>query len=159
MQIAVVAHVYYPDLWPEIAAYLRKWPSKDFVLYVTTAEDRIDRIKSTIGDEFDAVFILHRIAARTSVNFWIVCRPFVRYHLQGPHQEICMGVWRGRGGKNCTGAHWASRQNLFWRRSSASLSKHLGSPRVIFCRTGCGGNVTSSWSSGSPARFGRRTIS
>jgi rhamnan synthesis protein F/glycosyl transferase family 2 len=56
VQIAVVAHVYYPDLWPEIAAYLRKWPSKDFLLYVTTAEDRIDRVKSTIGDEFDAVF-------------------------------------------------------------------------------------------------------
>ena len=96
MQIAVVAHVYYPDLWPEIAAYLRKWPSKDFLLYVTSAEDRIERVKSTIGDEFDAVFICAPNCGKDIGHFINLSAVHsCGYHLQGPHQEICMGVWRG----------------------------------------------------------------
>ena len=77
MQIAVVAHVYYPDLWPEIAAYLRKWPSKDFLLYVTSAEDRIERVKSTIGDEFDAVFICAPNRGK-DIGQFLNCLPSIR---------------------------------------------------------------------------------
>jgi lipopolysaccharide biosynthesis protein len=77
MRIAVVAHVYYPELWPEIAAYLRKWPSKDFLLYVTTAEDRIDRVKSTIGDEFDAVFFCAPNRGK-DIGQFLNCLPSIR---------------------------------------------------------------------------------
>jgi Rhamnan synthesis protein F/Glycosyl transferase family 2 len=77
VQIAVVAHVYYPDLWPEIAAYLRKWPSKDFLLYITTAEDRIERVKSTVGDEFDAVFISAANRGK-DIGQFLNCLPSIR---------------------------------------------------------------------------------
>lgn len=57
MNIAVVAHVYYPEIWPEIAAYLRRWPRGSFSLYVTTPPDRYDQVRELVFRDFAATVI------------------------------------------------------------------------------------------------------
>jgi lipopolysaccharide biosynthesis protein len=56
-RVAVVAHVYYPETWHEIAAYLCRWRTV-FHLYVTTTEDRYDLVREAVCARFpDAVII------------------------------------------------------------------------------------------------------
>ncbi len=50
-RIAVIAHVFYDDLWPEIASHLRRW-EVDFRLYVTTTEERLDRVARFVKDVY-----------------------------------------------------------------------------------------------------------
>jgi lipopolysaccharide biosynthesis protein len=54
-KVALVAHVYYPEIWPEIATYLRKWRFP-FQIYVTTTEDRLPAVQSIVRRSFpDAI--------------------------------------------------------------------------------------------------------
>jgi lipopolysaccharide biosynthesis protein len=75
-RIAVVAHVFYPEIWPEIAAYLRKWRI-DFRLYVTTPGDRFDRVVAAVNEHFtDAVIIATPNRGR-DIGPFLACLPRV----------------------------------------------------------------------------------
>ena len=54
-KIGVVAHVFYPDIWPEIAIYLRRWRIQ-FRLYVTVSRGAKD-IGQTIRKEWPDALI------------------------------------------------------------------------------------------------------
>ncbi|MBX9590217.1 MAG: glycoside hydrolase family 99-like domain-containing protein [Hyphomonadaceae bacterium] len=49
--VAVIAHVYYEELWPEISDRLQDWDFP-FVLHVTTTHDRCDRIAHAVHKDW-----------------------------------------------------------------------------------------------------------
>jgi len=56
-RIAVVVHVFYPDLWPEIAALLQHI-GEQFDLYVTLVREKSDHIERNIREHFPEAFTL-----------------------------------------------------------------------------------------------------
>jgi tetratricopeptide (TPR) repeat protein len=54
-RIAVVVHVYYPDLWPEIAASLRN-VGEQFDLYVSLVKGQSDHIERDVQEQFEGAF-------------------------------------------------------------------------------------------------------
>jgi glycosyltransferase involved in cell wall biosynthesis len=50
-KLAVIAHVYYDDIWPEIAKRLRRW-KVPFHLYASVPQERAERISNLICADF-----------------------------------------------------------------------------------------------------------
>ncbi len=55
-QVGVIVHVFYEDIWPEIAAYLRAWKI-NFQLYATVPEHRAQEIGEVIQDEWPGAVV------------------------------------------------------------------------------------------------------
>lgn len=55
-KVAVIAHVYHEDLWPEISDRLRAWDI-EFDLHVTTTHDRAERIAALVGHDWPGAII------------------------------------------------------------------------------------------------------
>ena len=56
--LAVLVHIYYPDLWPELAGYLENLPENSCDLYVNLVETTVTReLEESIRDAFPAAKI------------------------------------------------------------------------------------------------------
>lgn len=84
MKIVVIAHVYYSDVWPEIASHLHKWRGR-FDLFVTTTEDRIEQVRRIVSRDFPAAAVFGYPNRGRDIAPFLCC--FL--NVIGDHQIIC----------------------------------------------------------------------
>lgn len=101
-KVAVVVHVYYPELWPEIAARLRAL-SHPFDLWITTTTDRQESVTAQVRADFaeariharpnagmDVLPLLHLVPELVRHGYVAVCK----LHTKQGDGELAE-VWRG----------------------------------------------------------------
>jgi lipopolysaccharide biosynthesis protein len=65
--VLVIAHVYYPELWDELAAYIERVPG-DVDVVVTLVQDRADHLSAAITDRFPGADV--RVVPNRGRDLW-----------------------------------------------------------------------------------------
>lgn len=116
-KIAIAAHIYYPELWPEIAAYLRNI-SHSYVLDITTTEALHYQVSAMVQADFPQA----RIHSMPNLGMDIL--PFLRlvslWQQEGIH-AVCK-LHTKKGDNSLTAQQWRKHQ----------LHMLLGQPGNIF---------------------------
>ena len=117
-RIAVILHLYYTDLWPEMAAFISQI-QEPFVLYVTVMEKDFSQIASIIQAQFsNAKVIIAENKGRDILPFLQIMQSVPPNH----YEYICKIH-----SKKSTDRWWGDGE--FWRRSL--LRELLGTPEII----------------------------